>query len=125
VEVRPGKRTVKGIVHGDLLEVEVDLESEGRPWPDNEWVALFREYGEFPADLEEPRLEHGKLRFEARDDDLERAWTAIKLRIAVTNGVYEDLLAPRHGAEQHAEDARRADVHDRIENAQAFLDSLE
>ena len=35
-------------------------------------VELFREYGDFPADLEEPRLQHGKLRCEAHAEDLQR-----------------------------------------------------
>jgi hypothetical protein len=73
----------------------------------------------FPPDLEEPRLEHGKLRFEARDEDLQRAWTAIKQRVAST------LLAPRASREQRAEDARRSDVRRRIEQAQKLPDSLD
>jgi hypothetical protein len=60
VEVKLGKRVVKDVIRGDLLEVEVDLEAEGLAWPDNEWVGLFRGYRDFPADLEEPRLEYGK-----------------------------------------------------------------
>ena len=66
-----GSRRVLGIGYGDLLEVEVGLDAEGFAWRDDEWLALFREYAEFPADLEEPRLEHGKLRFEAREQDLQ------------------------------------------------------
>ena len=72
-----GRPRVRGIVYGDLLEVEVPLEAGSLGWPDEEWLSLFREYGEFPAELEEPRLEHGRLRFEARDEDLRRAWVAI------------------------------------------------
>jgi hypothetical protein len=79
----------------------------------------------FPPDLEEPRLEHGKLRFEARDEDLQRAWTAIKQRVASTNRRYDSLLAPRASREQRAEDARRSDVRRRIEQAQKFLVSLD
>jgi hypothetical protein len=125
VEVTLGKRTVRGIVHGDQLEVEVDLAAHGLAWPDNEWLELFREYGDFPADLEEPRLEYGKLRFEARDEDLQRAWTAIKQRVAATNRWYDSLLAPRASRDQRAEDDRRSDVRERIEQAQKFLDSLD
>ena len=125
MDIKLGKRTVKGVVQGDLLEVEVDLDVDGLAWPDNEWVTLFREYGDFPADLEEPRLEHGKLRFEARDEDLERAWAAVKFRVAATNRRYDELLTPRWGAEQRAEDDRLADVAERVEKAQRLLDSLE
>jgi hypothetical protein len=39
-----------GTVHGDLLEVEVPLEADALGWPDEDWLSLFREYGEFPAD---------------------------------------------------------------------------
>jgi hypothetical protein len=125
VEVRLGKRVVKDVIQGNLLEVEVDLEAEGLAWPDNEWLALFRAYPDFPADLEEPRLEYGKLHFEASDEDLQRAWSWIKERVAATNRSYRERLAPRRGVEQRAEDERRADVALQIEDAQKLLDSLD
>jgi hypothetical protein len=88
VEVKLGRRVVKGVVQGDLLEVEVDLESEGSAWPDNEWLGLFRSYPDFPADLEEPRLEYGKLHFEAPDEDLngrgQRSRSALRPRTGLT-----------------------------------------
>src|SRR5207247_5632222 len=87
--IKLGSRRVRGVVYGDLLEIEIALDANGRAWPDGEWIELFREYADFPPDLEEPRLEHGKLRFEASDDDLSRAWTAIKHRVATTNRMYE------------------------------------
>ena len=120
-----GSRRVLGIGCGDLLEIEVALDADGLAWPDEEWLALFREYGDFPADLEEPRLEHGKLRFEARNEDLERAWHAIDLRVSVTNRSYAVLLAPRDRITQRTEDVRRGNVDERIAEAQLFLDSLE
>jgi hypothetical protein len=125
VEVKLGKRVVKDVVQGDLVEVEVDLEAEGLAWPDDEWLGLFRGYGDFPADLEEPRLEYGKLHFEAPDEDLQRAWSAIRERVAATNRSYSELRAPRRGVEQRAEDERRADLAQRIEDAQKLLDSLD
>lgn len=123
--IRLGSRRVLGIAYGDLLEVEVVLDAEGLAWPDDEWLALFREYAEFPADLEEPRLEHGKLRFEARDEDLRRAWAAIRERVNATNRVYGEMLAPRDRAGQHSEDARRDDVDDRVREAQRLLDAID
>lgn len=120
-----GRPRVRGIVHRDLLEVEVPLEAGDLGWPDEEWLSLFREYGEFPAELEEPRLEHGRLRFEARDDDLRRAWVAIRERVAATNRTYATMLAPRDQAGQRGEDERRDDVDERIGRAQRLLDSLE
>jgi hypothetical protein len=120
-----GRPRVRGIVHGDLLEVEVPLDVGGLAWPDEEWLSLFREYGEFPAELEEPRLEHGRLRFEARDDDLRRAWVAIRERVAATNRTYATMLEPRDRAAQRDEDARRDDVGERIRSAQRLLDSLQ
>jgi hypothetical protein len=125
VEVKLGKRVVKDVIQGDLLEVEVDLEAEGTAWPDNEWLGLFRGYRDFPGDFEEPRLEYGKVHFEASDEDLQRAWSALKERVAATNRLYGELLAPRRGVEQRAEDERRADVAQRIEDAQRLLDSLD
>jgi hypothetical protein len=119
-----GSPHVLGAVDAQLLEVEVGLDADGRAWPDQEWLSLFREYGDFPSDLEEPRLEHGKLRFEARDDDLERAWGAIRQRVAVTNRSYESMLVPRDRAEQRSEDARRDDVDERVQHAQRLLDYL-
>ncbi|HYZ79591.1 MAG TPA: hypothetical protein VE596_19690 [Gaiellaceae bacterium] len=119
-----GAPRVLGVVYGDMLEVEAPLSSPGLDWPDEEWLTLFRGYGDFPGDLEEPRLEHGKLRFEARDEDLRRAWAAIEERVRATNRVYDASLPPRDRAEQRVEDARRDDVEDRIRNAQQLLDSL-
>jgi hypothetical protein len=120
-----GRPRVRGIVHGDLLEVEVPLEADGLAWPDEEWLSLFREYDEFPADLEEPRLEHGRLRFEARDDDLRRAWVVIRERVAATNRAYATMLEPRDQTGQRGEDERRDDVDERIRRAQRLLDSLQ
>jgi len=121
--IRLGRARVCGIVHGDLLEVEVPLDAEGLVWPDEEWLSLFRENDEFPGDLEEPRLEHGRLRFEVRDEDLQRAWTAIRDRVAVTNRAYATMLAPRDRTAQRDEDARRGDVVERIRDAQRVLDA--
>jgi hypothetical protein len=120
-----GRPRVRGIVHGDLLEVEVPLDAEGRAWPDEEWLSLFREYEEFPAELEEPRLEHGRLRFEARDEELRRAWVAIRERVAATNRTYATMLTPRDRAGERGEDERRDDVDERIRSAQRLLDSLQ
>jgi hypothetical protein len=120
-----GAPRVLGVVYGDMLEVEAPLTAAGLDWPDEEWLTLFREYADFPGDLEEPRLEHGKLRFEARDEDLRRAWAAIQERVRVTNRVYGTSLPPRDRAEQRVEDARRDDVEERIRSAQRLLDSLE
>jgi hypothetical protein len=123
VVIRLGRPRVRGIVHGDLLEVEVPLDAGSLAWPDEEWLSLFRENADFPGDLEEPRLEHGSLRFEARDDDLLRAWTATADRVAVTNRAYETMLAPRDHRAQRSEDARRDDVAERIRDAQRLLDA--
>ena len=123
--IRLGSRHVLGATHGDLLEIEIGLDADGRAWPDNEWVELFREYEEFPGDLEEPRLEHGKLRFEACSQDLQRAWTAIKERVAVTNRTYAEMLLPRDQAGERGEKVRRENVGRRLREAQQLLDSLD
>lgn len=123
--IRLGSRRVLGIVRGDLLEIEVALDADGLAWPDEEWLSLFREYGNFPADLEEPRLEHGKLRFEARDEDLERAWNAIDQRVNATNRTYEAVVVPRDRMAQRTETVRRDNVDRRIDEAQRLLDSFE
>ena len=123
--IRLGRPRVCGVVHGDLLEVEVPLDADGLVWPDEEWLSLFRENGDFAGDLEEPRLEHGRLRFEARDEDLLRAWRAISERVAVTNRTYATMLAPRDRRAQRSEDARRDEVVDRIRDAQRLLDAQE
>lgn len=120
-----GSRRVLGIAYGNLLEVEVELEVEGQAWPDGEWLTLFREYGKFPSDLEEPRLEHGKLRFEVHEDDLERAWTAIKERVYATNRLYRELLLPRDRVGQRSEEARRDGVDERVRAAQRLLEALD
>ena len=120
-----GSRRVLGIAHGDLLEVEIELEAEGQAWPDGEWLTLFREYARFPSDLEEPRLEHGKLRFEVHEAELERAWKAITERVHATNRLYCELLTPRDRAGQRDEDARRDSVDERIRHAQRLLDALD
>jgi hypothetical protein len=125
VVIQLGARRVLGIAYGDMLEIEIGLEAEGEAWPDDEWLTLFREYAKFPSDLEEPRLEHGKLRFEVHETDLERAWTAIKERIHATNRLYSDLLIPRDRAGQRDEDARRDGVDERLRHAQQLLDALD
>jgi hypothetical protein len=120
-----GLPRVRGIVYGDLFEVEVPLDADGRSWPDEEWLSLFRGYGEFPGELEEPRLEHGRLRFEARNEDLERAWIAIRDRVAVTNRTYATRVLARDPSGERSEAGRRDDVDQRIRDAQRMLDSLQ
>jgi hypothetical protein len=119
-----GPPRVLGVMYGAMVEVEVPLVAPGVAWPDEEWLRLFRDYADFPGDLEEPRLEHGKLRFEARDDEIARAWHAIEERVRATNRAYGTNVGPRDRAEQHAEDARRDDVDDRVRHAQRVLDAL-
>jgi hypothetical protein len=123
--IKLGPRRVRGVAYGDFLEIEIVLDADGHAWPDNEWVELFREYEAFPGDLEEPRLEHGKLRFEVRSQDLQRAWTAIKQRVAATNQTYAEVVLPRDRAERQGEDVRREGVDRRVRDAQRLLDSLE
>jgi hypothetical protein len=125
VVITLGSRRVLGIAYGNMLEIEVGLEAEGEAWPDGEWLTLFREYEKFPSDLEEPRLEHGKLRFEVHEKELERAWTAIKERVHATNRLYCDLLIPRDREGQRDEDARRDSVDERVRHAQQLLDTLD
>ena len=120
-----GRPRVCGVVYGDLLEVEVPLDADGLVWPDEEWLSLFREYGLFPGELEEPRLEHGRLRFEARDTDLRRSWVAIRDRVAATNRTYATRLPARDRSDERSEAARREDVDGRIRDAQRVLDSLQ
>lgn len=120
-----GVPRVCGVVYGDLLEVEVPLDADGLSWPDEEWLSLFREYGEFPGELEEPRLEHGRLRFEARDDDLRRAWIAIRDRVAVTNRTYAKRVPARDLSGARSEAGRRDDVDQCIRDGQRVLDSLQ
>jgi len=62
------------------------------------------------------------LRFEAHEQDLERAWTAIKDRVHTTNRLYCEMLVPRDRAGQRDEDARRDDVDERVREAQRLLD---
>src|SRR5436305_13404129 len=109
-----GRPKVRGIVHGDMLEVEVPLEADGLAWPDEEWLSLFREYDEFPADLEEPRLVHGRLRFEARDDDLRRGSVAIRERVAAAKLAYAPLIVARDEAGQSCAYGRRVDMGGRL-----------
>lgn len=120
-----GAPRVLGVIHGDMLEVEAALSDASLSWPDEEWLSLFREYFDFPGDLEEPRLEHGKLRFEAREEDLRRAWAAVGERVRATNRRYGAAVAPRDRAEQRVEDERRGDVDERVRAAQRLLDSLQ
>ena len=119
-----GVPRVCGVVYGDLLEVEVPLDADGLSWPDEEWLSLFRGYGEFPGELEEPRLEHGRLRFEARDEHLGRAWIAIRDRVAVTNRTYAARVPARDRSGELSEAGRRDGVDERIQDAQRVLDSL-
>jgi hypothetical protein len=120
-----GVPRVCGVVYGDLLEVEVPLDADGLSWPDEEWLSLFRGYGEFPGELEEPRLEHGRLRFETRDENLRRAWIAIRDRVAVTNRTYATRVPARDRSGERSEAGRRDDVDQRIRDAQRVLDSLQ
>jgi hypothetical protein len=59
------------------------------------------------------------------ENDLKRAWTAIKERVQATNRLYCELLVPRDPAGQYDEDARRDGVDERVRQAQQLLDALD
>jgi hypothetical protein len=63
------------------------------------------------------------LRFEVRDEDLQRAWTAIRERVNATNRMYGEMLVPRDRAGERGEDARRDGV-DETRPLRAFSDTL-
>ena len=101
------------------------FDAGGLGWPDEECLSLVRENADHPGDLDEPRLEHRRLRFEAPDDDLQRERSPITNRVAGTNRAYVTILAPRDRMAQRREDTRRDDVAERIRDAQRLVDAQE
>jgi hypothetical protein len=127
VEVKVGKPTLKNIQMHDAAVVFIrGRESSGgwheewvgvtvavelQPGPDQDWLVLWRD-GEmnWPRHLEEPILEGRKLIFQAREDELEEAWAAVKARVEATNRACRaefPAFAKRrepdsHGAEQRS-----------------------
>jgi hypothetical protein len=62
-----------------------------QPWPDRDWLAFWQEEGiHWPDRFEEPVLDGRKLVFEAREDELEGAWAAVKARVEATNRAYRE-----------------------------------
>lgn len=139
MDIELGKRTVEGyekageaiIVSAgrsggletnphDLMYVSVELSGH----PDRDWLELWKEQ-DYPNDLEEPRIERGRLEFDTPPDDLERTWDAIKRRVAATNDRYSAEIVPaRQDARARQQETAEARAQ-AIDEAQRRLDELE
>ncbi len=85
------------------IEVAVDLQ----PWPNHNWLLFWQEADlEWPERFDEPVLDGRRLIFSARDDELQDAWDAVKIRVEKANMMYrgdrEDLRGGRRLASRGA-----------------------
>jgi hypothetical protein len=88
-----------GEEHEEWVEIEVSVELE--PRPDRYWLLFWQDEDlSWPERLEEPVLDGETLRFSAPEEELQKAWDAVKLRVAATNEAY---------AEHRSEGGRRPD----------------
>jgi hypothetical protein len=76
-----------------------------QPWPDRTWLVFWEdEERDWPSHLREPMLDGRKLYFDAREEELEEAWVALKARAAARNRAYREeylAFAQRDEPESH------------------------
>jgi hypothetical protein len=91
----PGMETL-GEQEEEWVDIVVGVELQ--PWPDRVWLTLWNaEDRTWPEHLTPPLLDGRMLVFEAREDELEGAWAAVKARVEKTNRVYrEEYSLPEH-----------------------------
>jgi hypothetical protein len=78
-----------GEEHEEWVDITVAVELQ--PWPDRHWLAFWQEMDlEWPEHLEAPTLDGRRLIFEAREQELEEAWAAVKARVEATNRLYRE-----------------------------------
>ena len=103
------------------ITVAVDLQ----PRPDRNWLAFWQDEDmSWPDHLDPPLLDGGTLIFEAREQELEEAWAAVKARVEETNRAYreERALVP----DGYEPDAAAQESLARLrEAAQRRIDALE
>jgi hypothetical protein len=90
----PPGMPASGEYQRDWIDVVVGVELE--PWPDHDWLTFWQEEDlDWPERFEEPVLDGRRLIFSARDDELQDAWDAVKIRVEKANMMYrgdrEDL----------------------------------
>ncbi len=92
------------------------------------WLAFWQDEDlDWPDHLDPPLLDGGTLIFEAREQELEDAWAAVKARVDATNRAYrEDAFVPFAPTDEHEPDAAQQESLARLrEAAQRRIDALE
>jgi hypothetical protein len=104
--------------------IEIEVEVELLPWPDRNWLGNWYGGAEWPERFSEPLLDGRMLVFEAREEELEQVWAAVKARVEQTNRLYaEDAWRPEGEDEPEPVES---ESHKRLrEAAQRRVDALE
>ena len=124
LQERPGGEVeVLSSSHGSWAKVVVAVKLQ--PWPDRSWLILWKDEAvemPWPDHLEEPMLDGRKLFFEAREDELEDAWAAVKARVETTNRTYRDEYLAFQMDEPEVQDAEPDPLREAMERR---VDALE
>jgi hypothetical protein len=147
VEVKLGKRTLEDVgessmgiawvapdplapglpASGEHEEEWVDIVVgvELQPWPDRTWLTFWQEEDfHWPDRFDLPVLDGRKLIFEARENELEEAWAAVKARVEATNQLYrEEFTTPKR--EPDSDPAEQESLARLREAVQTRIDALE
>jgi hypothetical protein len=127
VELGPGGTEESSDVYEEEW-VDITVAVELQPWPDRDWLLSWQEEDlGWPDHLDPPLLDGRKLIFEAREQELEEAWAAVKTRVDATNRAYrEDAFVPFAPTDEHEPDAAAQESLARLrEAAQRRIDALE
>jgi hypothetical protein len=103
--------------------VDIIVGVELRPWPYRNWLTFWQEEElSWPDHLDAPRLDGRKLIFEAREDELEEAWAAVKARVEAANRLYREHFSPLDEPTSHQDEGPLTRLR---ESAQRRIDALE
>ena len=127
IEIEPGPKG--GVSSGGHEEewVEVTVGVELQPWPDRHWLAFWQEADlDWPDRLETPVLDGRKLIFDAREEELEEAWAAVKARVDAANRMYREEFAMFAQADEEEPHPAEPEAFARLrERVQRRIDALE
>ena len=123
VEIAPNGTESSEEYEEEWIDITVAVELQ--PRPDRDWLVFWQEEDlGWPDHLSPPLLDGETLIFEAREQELEKAWAAVKARVDATNRAYreERALVPDGYEPDAAEQESLARLR---EAAQRRIDALE
>ena len=123
VELDPASSGLEASGEDEDEWVDISVEVELQPWPNRGWLRCWYDSERrWPEHLMPILLDGRMLVFEAREEELEEAWAAVKARVEETNRAYREEYSL---AEDEPDAAEQEPLQRLREIAQRRIDALE